>query len=34
MASPFVTWAEGLGTKTVGEDLFFGFYVILGPKPD
>ena len=24
MAPPFVTWAEGLSTETVGEDLFFG----------
>ena len=24
MAPPFVTWAEGLNTETVGEDLFFG----------
>ena len=23
MAHPFVTWAEGLSTKTVGEDLFW-----------
>ena len=23
MVSPFVTWAEGLRTQTVGEDLFF-----------
>ena len=27
MASPFVTWAEGLSTKTVGEDLFFGLHL-------
>ena len=30
---PFVTWAEGLSTETVGEDLFFGPHVILGQKP-
>ena len=34
MAPPFVTWAESLSTKTVGEDLLFGLHVILGQKPD
>ena len=29
---PFVTWAEGLSTKTVGEDLFFGLHPNFGPK--
>ena len=24
LGPPFVTWAEGLSTETVGEDLFFG----------
>ena len=33
-APPFVTWAEGLSTETVGEDLFFGLHLILGQKPD
>ena len=37
MASPFVTWAKGLSTQTVGEDLFFcffGLHLILGRKTD
>ena len=34
MAPPFVTWAESLSTKTVGEDLFFGLHLILGRKTD
>ena len=34
MAYPFVTWAEGLSTETVGEDLFFGLHLILGRKTD
>ena len=33
MAPLFVTWVEGLSTKTVGEDLCFGLHVILGQKP-
>ena len=31
---PFVTWAQGFSTQTVGEDLFFGFHLILGQKAD
>ena len=34
MATHFVTWAEGLSTEAVGEDLFFGLHLILGQKPD
>ena len=29
---PFVTWAEGLSTETVGEDLFFWPSPSFGPK--
>ena len=32
MAPHFVTWAEGLSTEAVGEDLFFGLHLILGRK--
>ena len=32
MAPHFVTWAEGLSTEAVGEDLFFGLHLILGQK--
>ena len=32
MASPFVTWAEGLSTETVGEDLIFWLSPNFGPK--
>ena len=34
MAPPFVTWAEGLSSKTVGEDLFFGLHRFFGRKTD
>ena len=27
---PFVTWAQGFSTQTVGEDLFFGLHLLLG----
>ena len=32
MAPHFVTWAEGLSTEAVSEDLFFGLHLILGKK--
>ena len=32
MAPPFVIWAKGLSTKTVGKDLFFWPSRNFGPK--